>query len=174
MLVHSHKEYISDKLRKEGGYERKYIELILSHIKSGDTVLDIGANIGLHTLHYSTAVGPKGTVLAFEPDPDNLKLLHFNVVENNCTNVKIYPFALGSHRHKRKLYLCERNKGKQSFADLDNLLNPINIEVYSAIDVPGIMEASVVKIDVEGAEPMVFDGFKKFRPQKIFFEFTIT
>lgn len=172
MRIYPYKEYISEQLRSGGSYEKDYIEVIQTYIKPGNTVLDIGANIGLHTLHFSRAVGPLGKVIAFEPDPSNLELLRFNVKRNKCNNVVIHPYALGAHSQSRKLYLCQRNKGKQSFADLDELNDPITVNVRKALDFSGFEHAAVVKMDVEGAEPMVFEGFGKFRPPMIFFEFT--
>lgn len=170
--VYPYKEYISEELRKNGSYEGEYIGVIQGYMKLGDIVFDIGANIGLHTVHYSHTVGPSGKVLAFEPDPSNLELLRYNVIRNKCSNVVIYPFALGASNETRKLYLCNRNRGKQSFADLDSLNNSIDVEVHEATDFPEIEGAAVVKMDVEGAEPLVLEGFGKNRPPIIFFEFT--
>ena len=47
------------------------IEFCKKEIKKGDTVVDIGANIGLFTLFFSKLVGTTGRVIAFEPDPEN-------------------------------------------------------------------------------------------------------
>jgi FkbM family methyltransferase len=49
--------------------------LLCSFVKLGAVVVDVGANFGLHSLYLSRAVGPQGTVIAFEPDPDNYALL---------------------------------------------------------------------------------------------------
>jgi len=58
MEVYGYNEYISEQLRLFGAYEKEYIKLLTTKISPGDLVIDIGANIGLHTLHYSRAVGP--------------------------------------------------------------------------------------------------------------------
>lgn len=63
-------------------FEHKEIELLCSLVEPGDHVLDIGANIGLHTLYLSQAVGPDGRVIAVEPDPDNLRILRNNIETN--------------------------------------------------------------------------------------------
>lgn len=174
VAVHPYKEYISEQLRQYGGYEQEYLVLLTSQITPGSTVIDIGANIGLHTLHFSRAVGPKGKVLSFEPDPTNFELLSINVKNNHCTNVNIYPYALGEVNQLRKFFLCTRNKGKQSFTDLDNLNDSIDVTVRKASEFPDFHHASVVKIDVEGAEPLVYKGFDGIKPPQIFFEFTIS
>jgi FkbM family methyltransferase len=50
-----------------GAFERSTLNALKELVKAGDTVLDIGANIGAHTLHLANAVGPEGRVFAFEP-----------------------------------------------------------------------------------------------------------
>ena len=62
--VHSPTEFIAKKLITYGTYEKHLVDLMRSLVEPGDTVLDVGANIGCHTLHLSRAVGPTGRVLA--------------------------------------------------------------------------------------------------------------
>jgi FkbM family methyltransferase len=50
-----------------GSFEPDAVRCYEKRLKPGDVVLDIGANIGAHTLHFARAVGPAGRVLAFEP-----------------------------------------------------------------------------------------------------------
>lgn len=58
------------------------IELLLGFIRSGDTVVDVGANIGTHTVTFAAIVGHAGSVLAFEPQPSSFQLLCGNVAIN--------------------------------------------------------------------------------------------
>ena len=173
IAVHPYKEYISEQLRLYGGYEKEYLSVLISQIIPGSTVFDIGANIGIHTLHFSKAVGQQGRVLSFEPDPTNFDLLDYNVKNNHCSNVSICPCALGEINQFRKFYLCARNKGKQGFADLDRLNESIEVSVRKASEFPEFRNANLVKIDVEGAEPLVYRGFDGIKPRQISFEFTI-
>lgn len=69
LRVHSPRDWVSRKLLLFGAYDSGILEVITGLIKSGDTVVDVGAHIGYHTLHLSRAVGEQGQVLAFEPDP---------------------------------------------------------------------------------------------------------
>lgn len=58
-------------------------------------VLDIDANIGIHTLLFSKLVGQQGKVIAFEPNKLNLKRLKFNLSLNNIKNVQVVEMAVG-------------------------------------------------------------------------------
>jgi len=76
-------------------YEKKYVSVLRHLINEGDTVFDIGANIGFYTVLFSSWVGKKGRVLAYEPDQKNLYLLKRNLQLNSCKNAVIRELALG-------------------------------------------------------------------------------
>ena len=116
--VHSPRDLIAKPLITYGIYEEEVVPLMESLIRPGDTVVDVGANIGCHTLRMSRLVGPMGKVLAFEPDPQNLKLLRENLGKNNCTNVDVFPFALGDRNYTARLYGRLDNRGAQSLVEL--------------------------------------------------------
>lgn len=68
----------------------------LSIIRPGDTVLDIGANVGAHTVLFSHLAGSNGRVLSFEPLPSNLAQLRENVARRGrFQNVEVFPVAVG-------------------------------------------------------------------------------
>lgn len=164
---------IAPKLIVDGGFEQKEIELLCSLIKPGDVVLDVGANIGLYTLPMSRAVGSTGTVVAFEPDPDNLRILKHNVEQNDCANVIVMPFALGAEDGEMDLFQVDSNRGNLSFADLAGTGRAVKVFVRRGVDVLGelgIDMPSIIKIDVEGAEPLVLSGLE-CHPKYIQFEF---
>lgn len=155
-----HDEGVSDNLRMEHAWEPEMTREFESVVKPGMTVLDIGANIGYHTILASRLVGPKGRVLSFEPDPSNLTLLKKNIEENGCTNVEFFPFAVGVKDSFVELNLCGSNTGAHSTAYvpegtcsttrvrmvwLDDFLKP---ELYP----------DVVKMDIEGGEAGALDG----------------
>jgi len=60
------------------------------------TVYDIGAHIGIYSLFFSKAVGNDGTVIAFEPNPDNYAALLKNLEINDISNVIARKIALSS------------------------------------------------------------------------------
>ena len=71
-----------------GCYERPETDFVMGYIGEGDTVIDVGANIGYHTLLLARKVGRSGTVYGFEPEAGNFEILRNNVDNNgyrNCT-----------------------------------------------------------------------------------------
>jgi FkbM family methyltransferase len=130
-----------------------------------DTVVDVGAHIGLYTIIAAKRVGPTGKVIAIEPDPENCNLLKRNVELNNLTNVIISECAAFSSNTKLKLYLPGKERG---FTKLSTVMSArALIETFLEVDgntldhlmlMQGIMQANWIKIDVEGAELEVLKG----------------
>src|SRR4051812_42477200 len=58
-------------------------------VHPGDTVVDVGANIGYNTLYAAHRVGSQGKVFAIEPAQDNLRLLYANLFYNELRNVVV-------------------------------------------------------------------------------------
>jgi FkbM family methyltransferase len=164
---------IGKKLAVYGSYEKDEIHLLCSLVKPGDVAMDIGANFGLHSLYLSRAVGPNGKVLAFEPDPDNFALLCANLEANCCANVLPFKYALGEKSGDVELFQTEDNRGNLSLADLGRTGRSVTVPMRRADDVLRSLSLvpDVVKIDVEGAEPLVMSGFGEYKPDRILFEF---
>lgn len=166
--------FIAKKLILYKEYERKELDLLCSLANPGETVLDIGAQIGIHTLHLSKSVGPKGQVIAVEPDPDNLKLLKDNVIMNDCENVTILPMAFGDKKDEVKLYQNNINRGELSLIDLNQTGQYVNVPMFRGEDILdslSIQVVSLVKIDVEGYESFVLKGLGRYMPNTLLFEF---
>ena len=77
-----------------GTYEPEETRLFRSKCRPGDTVIDVGANVGWYTVIASKLVGKKGRVIAFEPEPVNFAILKKNVLANGCENVILELKAL--------------------------------------------------------------------------------
>src|SRR5438477_350124 len=76
------------------GSERAHQRVFRQLLQAGDTVIDVGANWGLHTLYFSRLVGPTGLVVAIEPFPPVCRELKWHVQANHCSNVKTHEIAL--------------------------------------------------------------------------------
>jgi len=73
-------------------------KVFASLLKTGDVVVDVGANIGHYTLLAAAAVGTNGRVHAIECSQETLKVLTDNVQRNQLSNVEIHPVAASSTR----------------------------------------------------------------------------
>src|SRR5437867_1922845 len=72
-----------------GSYEVSKMALAAAWVHAGDTVFDIGANVGIYTLLFSERVGPRGRVVAFEPSARNVSYLKRHLALNGATNVSV-------------------------------------------------------------------------------------
>ena len=78
------------------------IQLLRNYIKFGDTVIDVGANIGTHAVAFGNMVGPMGAVHAFEPQRRLFTMLSGNVALNALEQVVCHQAAVGdSHGRDR-------------------------------------------------------------------------
>lgn len=154
-------DYISQTIAVDGVYEIKELELINSFLKNKypdvfkGTCLDIGANIGNHTLFYSKYFK---NILSFEPLPMNFKLLEINT--NDLKNVNIFNFAIGSENLNRDFFFDYRNLGGSSFnTNNDESLNKLSLPIRKLDDLNLDSEnIAFVKLDVEGLEIDVIKG----------------
>jgi FkbM family methyltransferase len=157
---------ISKSLIEYGEWSHDEITVLEQFIKPGMKVLDVGANVGTHTLAFSKAVGPNGLVLAFEPQPVVFGLLTVNVLGNNAVNVLAFNAAAGNAAGWIDLpsinYAKPDNYGAQQMGSFlmnsENEVNHIPIPVHRLDDLKAASSANVIKIDVEGMEAAVLAG----------------
>jgi FkbM family methyltransferase len=93
MTYVKHDQFIGRSLKMYGEWAQLEIDRLLDYVAPGDFVIDVGANIGFHTLSFARKVGKLGMVWAFEPDPVNGLLLRHNILQSGLDAV-IVPFDL--------------------------------------------------------------------------------
>lgn len=173
-------DYIGRAVYLVGDLDRKITKLLFKIIKPGDTVLDIGANLGLVTFMMSKLVGNQGRVYSFEPNPKMMSLMEKSKEKNKSSNITFFPVALGKEKSELKLLIPENVAGKASLVK-DNFFNTkcqeilVPVEKLSTImSNQEINEIKLIKIDVEGFEPDVLSGAIEFLtnhpPKYIIFE----
>lgn len=108
-------DYVGRAIYLFGDLDPKITWVLKRLLKTGDTVLDVGANFGLISLCMSKLVGPTGHVLAFEPNPDLQKALSATFYTRD--NIDLYPIALGETRKQMTLYVPARNYAAASLLD---------------------------------------------------------
>lgn len=175
------RNHIDSSLIFRGDFEPHLSRFFRRTISERDTVLDIGANIGAHTLTFASAVGQLGRVLAFEPNPIVRQQLEANIALNNMANVCVYNFALGAEKEVLPLSVPKSNSvefsnmGLASLVALETPHDVIQVEVRLLDDVVlelGLTRIDMIKIDVQGYEFQVLAGAKRsldrFSPVVIF------
>ena len=131
----------------------------------GQTVYDVGANMGFVSLSLSKQVGPTGTVFAFEPVPQNLALLHANVEANHISNIRIFDYA-ASNQCGEAVIKMTNNLSTASLVWHTNdpsasKFNVKTITIDQLVHREEIRKPQFVKIDVEGAEGLVLEGMRE-------------
>lgn len=129
-------------------------------IREGDTILDVGANIGIHSRILAGLAGPLGRVFAFEPTPELFTCLEKNTTSfGTCTCIpkavysKKATLQFGIHSHS-----CTSNALLTQGADTIATITVDATSLDSWVVESGITEVHFVKIDVEGAECEVLAG----------------
>jgi FkbM family methyltransferase len=160
LLANIHDYGIGTRLFLRGGYAPGRVSEIRGIVKEGDTVIDIGANIGYFTILLARLVGPEGKVYAFEPDPRNCHLLQRTVERNGWTHVIVEQKAVSSKAGEFPLF--------QNRSWTSNALTPsehvstVNVQVVTLDDfLPTEQRISFVKMDMDGSEPLAIIGMSQ-------------
>ena len=149
---------ICESLRTTGDYAPNEKALLGPLISSGDTILDVGANVGNHTLFFSRCAGPEGRVLSFEPQRFLFKILCANALLGRYQNVWPYRLAVRDEDGKIDIpvpnYERPNNFGGYSLS-FDTFKEEGDITTIDAI---APEQCHLIKIDVEGMELSVLKG----------------
>lgn len=160
--------------RVDAGYlEEEFVTRLVGAIQTGDVVYDIGGNIGMVTLiaaSKAARAGKKIAVHAFEPEPRNFDHLRRNVELNKLGTVKCHKIALAAANGTGQLFVGgEAGTGTHSIVAGDaHGRSSIPITLQTGADFAREHNAppSVMKIDVEGAELDVLEGFRPLLEKK--------
>ena len=140
-------------------FEPEVLAALRRWVKAGDTVVDIGANIGYFTAHMARLVGDSGVVHAFEPEPGNHTLLVANMRANGLGQVQVHAAALGAQAGTATLYTSEYNGGMHRLYDSVCCTGQVvEVPVQRLDEVLADVRIDLIKIDVEGYEPAALQG----------------
>ena len=161
-----------------GTYEELESKIMEEKIEMGNIVVDVGANIGLHTLNMARIVGNTGQVFAFEPDPSNFEILKKNVKINNYKNIILEQKAVGDKHGRTTLYQSDHPGKHRIFPQTEQAKSQVQVELTNLdnyFDSDMTDKINFIKIDVEGLEFSVLKGMKNIlknsKKIKILFEF---
>lgn len=180
MAVYINDQIIGKSLLASGAFQETKIKEVLQfldkyHNFKPSLFVDIGANIGTHLI-YAIKNGLVKNAIAFEPDPDNLKLLFKNIAINNISSkVNVYPIALSSISGALDLELSNTNFGDHrvrpsspapvSFGEeserLTKEISALSLDSLDA-EVEFSWSKALVWMDTQGHEGEIFAGGKQF------------
>jgi FkbM family methyltransferase len=126
-------------------------------------VADVGAHIGFFTLLSSRLVGVSGRVLAFEPSPENFSLLLHHLSRARARNVVPVRAALADRQGTAPLYISPGHSNDSLVQGYTQAQHNVLVETISLDDfltASGLDSLEFIKIDAEGAEPMILDGMR--------------
>jgi len=144
-----------------GEHESKESDFILSSLPPGGVFVDVGANIGWHTLKAARHLGDGGKIYAFEPSPPNVVRLRRNLELNGITNVVVEEVALSDKEETVQMASSRTRSGNATMADREAPTQSFEVTCIRLDDYArkhSLRGMDVVKIDVEGAELLVLRG----------------
>jgi len=160
MAYNANDSYIGRSLDLYGEFSEGEVEMFRQLIGPGDVVLDVGANIGVHTLFFARHVGPSGAVVAVEPQRVVFQTLCANMALNSVTNAWCFPCAAGAGPGEVAVppvnYATPGNFGGLSVGGAQGERVPV-----ITLDGLNAPRCRLIKLDVEGAEEQVLRGAVK-------------
>lgn len=162
MLYYPAGQHLQFLFQKEIRYEPAVSKSIMSQIKAGDLVFEIGSNIGQHSLQIARKILPEGKLICIEPDSDNYTMLRYNIDKNDCNNVTLVKAAISDQAGEMTFYKDTVTGGRMGSLHKEYALKNFrgateNVQtmplsyLYDQYGIPDF-----VKVDVEGAEDKVF------------------
>jgi FkbM family methyltransferase len=160
-------------------YESHLTKALKSLVKEDSVCLDVGANIGCHTLTMAHRAR-HGRVYAFEPNPPIFERLMFNIRLNNLKNVIALNLAISDNTGETSFFVpdaddCNQGKCSMIFSQERGNIHEVKILASRARDLDALQNldrCDVIKIDVEGFESVVIrellEVINEFLPVIIF------
>lgn len=146
-----------------GVWEPHITRWLTRTLRSGDTFIDVGANVGYFSVLASRLVGGSGKVVAIEASPEFSEIVALHLRLNSCTNVRVVNVAASDHDGVASFFQpCQHNLGHTTqYPEEPDLTPAFTIDCQplpSILTRSELANARVVKVDVEGGERQVLDG----------------
>ncbi len=161
-------QYVGQSLNRYGEFSEGEMQLLGPLIRRGDVVVDMGANVGAHTVFFAKRVGEGGRTLAFEPQRFIFQMLCGAVALNGLANVYTYHAACGREAGRALMPPCDYST-MNNFSGLSAEGWPegesVAVMPLDELDLP---RCRLIKIDVEGMEQDAIAGaadtIRRLRP----------
>lgn len=164
---------VSNRVRLFGSYDHQELDVLLKLASPGDTVVDIGANVGAVTVPLAAHIGEEGTVYAFEPFRQVFQYLNANVAANGLANVHTFHCALsdasapsilsvpapslraGQNAGMYGVFKAGSTEVNDRSSMLRERMEVVSVRTLDSFELPRV---DLMKIDVEGHAAHVLAG----------------
>jgi FkbM family methyltransferase len=168
VLYNKYDIYVGGSLKKYGEFSWAEQQLFQQVVTKGMLVVEVGANIGAHTVELARMIGRSGQLHAFEPQRLVFQNLCANIALNQLTNVFAYQMALGESAGTILVPPMDPsagfNNGGEALVGVD-AGESVPLSMLDMLDLPA---CHFIKADVEGMEVEVIKGalstIERFRP----------
>jgi FkbM family methyltransferase len=150
-----------------GTFEPDVTRIIESFCQPGWTILDVGANIGAHTLRFGKVAGSSGKVYAFEPTEYAYRKLLRNIALDQLDSTEAFQVAV-SNRNQTQQALNYRSSWRTDGRNVSGagLVDVVRLDDWCAEN--GVQRIDCIKVDVDGDEWPVLKGaeqvLRRYRP----------
>ena len=161
MLALRTDHYMARSFEAYGEYGPQEWRMLKQLIRPGMTVVEVGANIGAHSVDIARTCAP-GTFYAFEPQPRLFQILCANLALNEITNALAFPEGCGEVEGEAVVppvnYSKDGNFGGLSLTTTEQAGVKVRVRPIDSLD---LTSCGLLKIDVEGFEPRVLRGSRE-------------
>ncbi|NDF30498.1 MAG: FkbM family methyltransferase, partial [Nitrososphaeria archaeon] len=142
-------------------YERPGFE-----IENNDTIIDIGAHIGLFAL-FSTQLCKSGKIYCFEPVRENFEMLKSNLELNGITNVTATNSAVSVDNGTVTIYLNDDEAGHSMYVTGSRPIQVRSVSLKNVFESHNIERCDFLKVDCEGEEYAIMNSLPASHYEKI-------
>ena len=170
IIYNKNDEYVGKSIEKYGEFSQNEVTLFEAFCSPGHMVVDVGANIGTHTLAFSRLVGSAGRVFAYEPQRIVFQTLCGNLALNSITNVECMQQGLGDKDGHVLIPDINYNMKGNNYGgvQIDKFTDGNKVGISTLDKLLYLPRLNFIKIDVEGMEYSVISGglkvIEKFKP----------
>jgi FkbM family methyltransferase len=161
MMYNENDQYIGRSIKHYGEFSDGEVDLFNRLISAGDVAVEVGANIGAHTVALAKRVGRQGGLFAFEPQYSVYQILCGNLALNGLSHARCYLAACGATQGEIVVPVLDINRvtnfgglalGQYQKGDRVSVLT---------VDALGLSKCNLLKVDVEGMELQVLQGARQ-------------
>lgn len=165
MIYNIHDRFVGKSLATYGEYSEGEVDVFKQILKKGESVIEVGSNIGSHTVPLAEIVGRYGKVYAFEPQRLAFQILNGNLAINSIDNVHTYQLAVSDKPGTITVPVLDpRANNNWGGLELGSYVSGEKVAVVT-LDNLDIPKCKLIKVDVEGMELNVIKGAEKYIKQ---------